>query len=96
MKVECRYLVLWLMLVSGCAGVDGTGMAEQDTPEEVRLKAVLFEAEDIAGSAINITINEDEILLEGFVETAVQKQRVEDLVRQNSGSGNVNNQITIK
>jgi osmotically-inducible protein OsmY len=96
MKTECRYLIIWLVLGSGCAGFDSSGMQRQDTAEEVRMKAVLLEAEDLAGSAINITIREGQTLLEGFVETAEQRQRAEDLVRQGSNGDNVRNRIRIK
>ncbi|MDK8465229.1 BON domain-containing protein [Marinobacter sp. SS13-12] len=96
MMAETRYLVLWLMLVTGCSVFDGSGMATQDTAEAVRLKAVLLEAEDLAGSAIDITIVEGEILLEGFVETTTQRQRAEDLVRENSKLDGVSNQIVVK
>lgn len=96
MKTDCRYLVLWLMLMSGCSVVDDSGKANQDTAEAVRLKSVLLEAEDLAGSAIDITLEEGEILLEGFVETDAQRQRAEDLVRENSKLDNVSNQIVVK
>lgn len=96
MMTETRYLVLWLMLVSGCSVFDGSGMATQDTAEAVRLKAVLLEAEDLAGSAIDITIVDGEILLEGFVETSTQRQRAEDLVREHSSMDDVSNQIRVK
>ncbi|MEP1213968.1 MAG: BON domain-containing protein [Marinobacter sp.] len=96
MKADFRHLVLWLMLVSGCATIDGSGMAEQDAAEAVRLKAVLLEADDLAGSAIDVTIHEDEILLEGFVETTAQRQRAEDLVRKNSELNSVTNEIVVK
>ena len=96
MKADFPHLVLWLMLVSGCATIDGSGKAEQDAAEAVRLKAVLLEADDLAGSAIDITIDEGEILLEGFVETTAQRQRAEDLVRENSKLDNVSNQIEVK
>lgn len=96
MKADYRYLMLWFMLVSGCTVFDGSGMAKQDTAEAVRLKAVLLEADDLAGSAIDITIDEGEILLEGFVETTAQRQRAEDLVRENSKLDNVSNQIEVK
>lgn len=96
MKAEARFLVLWLMLISGCSVFDGSGMATQDTAEAVRLKAVLLEADDLAGSAIDITIVEGEILLEGFVETTTQRQRAEDLMRENSKLDGVNNQIVVK
>ncbi len=96
MKTECRYLVLWLTLVSGCTSFGGSGMAKQDTVEEIRLKAILLETEDLAGSAINITVDEGQVLLEGFVETATQRQRAAELVRENSSLDDVSNRITVK
>ena len=96
MKAECRYLVLWIGLVSGCAGFGSNGISGQGTQEEVRLKAVLLEAEDLAGSAINITIDEGTVLLEGFVETSTQRERAEDLMRENSNLNDISNQIIVK
>ena len=99
MKTDGRYLVLCLALVTGCAGFDGrppTDVPRQDSAEAVRLKAVLLEAEDLAGSAIDITIDQGRILLEGFVETASQRQRTEELVRENSDMDDVTNRIKVK
>lgn len=98
MTADGRSLMLWLMLVSGCTVFNGelSDMQRQDSAEEVRLKAVLLEAGDLAGSAIDITIDGDEILLEGFVETTTQRQRAEDLVRENSKLDAVSNQIVVK
>lgn len=90
--------MLWLLLVTGCAGFDGepaTDIPRQGTPEEVRLKAVLLESEDIAGSAIDITIDQGRIVLEGFVETAAQRQQAEGLMRDSSDM-DVTNRITVK
>lgn len=59
MKADCRSLMLGLLLVSGCTVFNGelSSRQQQDSAEEVRLKAVLLEAEDLAGSAIDITID---------------------------------------
>lgn len=96
MKVEHRFLVIWLVLVTGCTPFEGSGMANQETEEAVRLKAVLLEADNLAGSAIDITIDEGEILLEGFVETTAQRRQAEELVRKNSKLDKVSNQIVVK
>lgn len=98
MKADCRSLMLGLLLVSGCTVFNGelSSRQQQDSAEEVRLKAVLLEAEDLAGSAIDITIDGGEILLEGFVETTTQRQRAEDLMRENSKLDAVSNQIVVK
>lgn len=92
-------LLLWLVVFfSGCAGFpgEGSGNAQQDSAEAVRLKAVLLEAEDLAGSAIDVTVKDDRILLEGFVEKSAQRQRAEDLVREHSDIDRVTNHIEVK
>lgn len=97
-KAHCCRLMLLLLLVSGCSTLDQglSGMPQQDSGDEIRLKAVLLEAEGLAGSAINVTIDGDKILLDGFVETDSQRQRAEDLMRENSGLNDVINRITVK
>lgn len=88
-------LFLWLIGVSGCAGFSGAN-TQQDSAEAVRLKAVLLEAPDLAGSAIDITVDEDRILLEGFVEKKSQRQRAEALVREHSEIDRITNHIQVK
>lgn len=98
MKIGSMLVVLSLILHVNCSGIVGqsspSGM--NDTAEEVRLKAVLLEADDLAGSAINITIDQGTILLEGFVETDSQRSRAEDLVRESSELDDVSNRIEVK
>ncbi|MFC4258842.1 BON domain-containing protein [Marinobacter lacisalsi] len=101
MKADWRntVLLLWLLIISGCAGFPGDGSgstAEQDNAEAVRLKAVLLEAEDLAGSAIDVTVGDNRILLEGFVEKSSQRQRAEDLVREHADIERVTNRIEVK
>lgn len=93
-----RYLfLLSLTLVTGCSGFsDQSPQGGIDSAEEVRLKAVLLEAEDLAGSAIDITVNQNAILLEGFVETDSQRLRAEDLMREHSDFNEVTNRIEVK
>ncbi|GGY65783.1 BON domain-containing protein [Marinobacter zhanjiangensis] len=88
-------LVSGMIVFSGCAGFAGEN-TQQDAAEAVRLKAVLLEAPDLAGSAIDVTVSEDRILLEGFVEKATQRQRTEDLVREHSEIDQVSNRIEVK
>lgn len=92
-------LLLCLLVISGCAGLSGDGPVsdgQQDSTEAVRLKAVLLEAEDLAGSAIDVTVGDDRILLEGFVETDSQRERAEDLVREHADMDRVTNRIEVK
>lgn len=89
---------LSLILVVSCSGMDGQSspLGVNDTAEEIRLKAVLLEADDLAGSAINITVNQGTILLQGFVETDGQRSRAEDLMREHSDMNEVSNRIEVK
>ena len=92
-------LFLGVLLVNGCAGLSGEGSgnnAQQDSAEAVRLKAVLLDAEDLAGSAIDVTVGENRILLEGFVEKSAQRRKAENLIRENSDTGRVTNRIQVK
>lgn len=101
MRADWRNVLLLLcfLVMSGCAGLSGDGPVndgQQDSAKAVRLKAVLLEAEDLAGSAIDVTVGDDRILLEGFVETDSQRERAEDLVREHADIDRVTNRIEVK
>lgn len=98
MKIDNWLVVLSLILVGSCSGIGGQSspLGGNDTAEEVRLKAVLLEADDLAGSAIDITVNQGTIVLEGFVETDSQRSRAEDLMREHSELDEVTNRIEVK
>lgn len=99
LKADWRCLTVALYFLTGCSGMGGGQFDEsspQDTPEEVRLKAVLLEQDDIAGSAIDVTIEEERLLLEGFVEKQSEKERVEELMREHSDLDEVDNRIEVK
>lgn len=93
---DWRYLILVAGLLAGCAGDPFSESSPQDTSAEVSLKSVLLEDEDIAGSAIDVTIDGDRVLLEGFVEKESQRQRAEELVREHSELDEVDNRIEVK
>lgn len=99
MKPDWRYLILAALLAGGCATTDSDQFSEsspQGTSAEVRLKSVLLEDEDIAGSAIDITIEDERIVLEGFVEQDSQRERVEQRVREHGDVDQVDNRIEVK
>lgn len=98
-KADWRYLLLCLILVGGCSAFQEEQFTEsspQGTAEEVRLKAVLLEADDIAGSAIDVTIDDDRLVLEGFVEKESQRQRAEELMQEHGDVDEVVNRIEVK
>lgn len=101
MRADRRNVLLFLCVLglSGCAGLSGGGPGndgQQDSAEAVRLKAVLLEAEDLAGSAIDVTVGDEGILLEGFVETDSERERAEELVREHADIDRVTNRIEVK
>ncbi len=98
MKTDWRALILLLMFIPGCAVFDGDQDVDgaQDSAEEVRLKAVLLEADNLGGAAIDVTIDQETILLEGFVETDAQRKRAENLMRENSDIDSVTNRLEVR
>lgn len=98
MRIDRSLVLFSLIFVVGCSGFGGPlpESAVNDSAEAVRLKAVLLEAQELAGSAIDITINRGTVLLEGFVETASQRSRAEDLVRESSELDEISNRIEVR
>lgn len=93
-------LLLFLaILASGCAGFMGQGSAgwdEQAAPEAVRIKALLIEAPDLAGSAIAVEFNQGVVTLGGFVANEEQRRRAAALVSEQGGVTRVVNDIVVK
>jgi len=98
MRIKSCLVALSLTLLVSCSGMGGqlSSSSVNDTAEEVRLKAVLLEADDLAGSAIDITVSQGVIVLQGFVETELQRTRAEDLMREYSDLDDVSNRIEVK
>ncbi|WP_404363311.1 BON domain-containing protein [Marinobacter sp.] len=99
--MKCRLLpVLILVLAAGCAGPgahqDEATLSRQDSLEALEIKAALIEELGISGSAIDVTVEEGQVILEGFVETRQQSQRAEDIAQEQSDAGRVDNRITVK
>lgn len=98
MRINSCVAVLALMLSLNCSGLDNQAspVNSNDTAREARLRAVLLEADDLAGSAINVTVKQGTIELQGFVETHSQRSRAEDLMREHSDLADVSNRIEVK
>lgn len=93
-------IVLMLFLVSGCAsnpwGKESAELSQQDSPEAVRIKVKLLNAEELAGSAIDVESDNGRVVLRGFVETEEQKQRAEAIARESDNVTEVVNDIVVK
>lgn len=92
-------LVLAAILLASCAGTpinESARLENQDSPQAVRIKALLLEEPDLAGSAIDVDMRNDRVILEGFVETEDQRERAEAIARDQGSGSEVENRITVK
>lgn len=92
-------LVLTATLLASCADTpinESARLENQDSPQAVRIKALLLEEPDLAGSAIDVDIRNDRVILEGFVETEDQRERAEAIARDQGSCSEVENRITVK
>ncbi|MBS3805709.1 MAG: BON domain-containing protein [Oleiphilaceae bacterium] len=91
--------VLLLALSFGCsspASKEAALPSQQDSPEALRIKAALMDAQGLGGSAIDVTYHNNEIILEGFVETSEQRTQAETIAREQGQAASVVNKITVK
>jgi len=94
--------LLAVALVAGCADTpvnESARLENQDSPQAVRIKALLLEEPDLAGSAIDVDLRDDRVILEGFVETENQRERAEAIAREQGEKGEnreVENRLTVK
>ncbi len=86
-------------LLMGCADSpvkESASMEQQDPLEAVQIKARLLEASDLAGAAIDVDVEGDKAILDGFVETPEQRDRAEAIAREHQKVKTVENNIQIK
>lgn len=86
-------------LLAGCADTpinESARLENQDSPQAVRIKALLLEEPGLAGSAIDVDMSGDGVILEGFVETEDQRERAEAIAREQGQGSEVENRITVK
>jgi osmotically-inducible protein OsmY len=91
--------LLAVALLAGCAEApinESARLEHQDSPQAVRIKALLLEEPDLAGSAIDVDMSGDGVILEGFVETEEQRERAEAIAREQGDGSEVENRITVK
>ena len=71
-------------------------LEQQDSLEAVQIKARLLEAQELAGAAIDVELEDDHAILRGFVETAQQRDRAEAIAREQDKVKTVENNIIVK
>lgn len=106
MMFPCHRLVVLVIpglfllgLLTGCADApinESARLEQQDSRAAVRIKAWLLEAEDLAGSAIDVDLDGDRAILRGFVETDEQRERAEAITREHDRVNEVDNRISVK
>lgn len=92
-------ILISTLLVSSCVGFLGeepAGWDHQAAPEAVRIKALLMEAPDLAGSAIAVEYDQGRVTLGGFVAKEEQRQRAETIAREQDEVDEVTNNIEVK
>ena len=100
--MNCRF---WLILVStlgllaGCAsplGNEAADLSEQDSAAAVRIKGSLIQQLEMAGTAIDVQVENGRALLGGFVETAAERERAAEIARRHQAVTEVVNEIVVK
>ena len=91
-------LLLSALLV-GCANApvnESARLAQQDSLKAVQIKARLLEAQELAGAAIDVELEDDHAILRGFVETAQQRDHAEAIAQDQDEVKTVENNIIVK
>lgn len=87
------------VLIQGCASPRGNESAQlehQDSPVAIEIKAMLLEKQSLSGSAIDVSAEDGDVVLTGFVETQDQKREAEAVASQHDQAGRVRNKIEVK
>lgn len=105
-KISTLYLAASLMAatasvvgLTGCAGDRydrSTGEYIDDKALESRVKSALGDNPEYKFDGVNVTSFRGTVQLSGFVNTADQRARAEDVVKTVNGVRRVENKITVK
>jgi hyperosmotically inducible periplasmic protein len=88
-----------ISIASGCAGTpvrESTGEFIDDSAITTRIKTALLERKSVSGTDISVETFKGTVQLGGFVNSADEKQRAEDLARSVGGVKSVVNGIEVK
>jgi osmotically-inducible protein OsmY len=86
-------------LSSGCAGTstrESTGEYIDDASITTKVKAAFVKDPVVKALQVNVDTFKGTVQLSGFVDTAEQKSRAEQVARGINGVANVKNNITVK
>jgi hypothetical protein len=86
-------------LVSGCAATatrQSTGELVDDTTITAKVKADFVRDDTVKALDVSVTTFKGVVQLSGFVDTAVEKARAEQIAAAVSGVKSVQNNITVK
>ncbi|HKL52784.1 MAG TPA: BON domain-containing protein [Wenzhouxiangellaceae bacterium] len=86
-------------LAMGCANPwadDSAKLENQDAVAAVRIKAALIAEPGLAGSAIDVEIDNGKALLTGFVESEAQSREAVRVARLQQGVSTVVNRLVVK
>jgi osmotically-inducible protein OsmY len=85
--------------LGGCASPwpnESADLSAQDSATALRVKAALIDAPELAGAAIDVTMEDGRARLAGFVETAEQRRLAERIAGREDGVDGVINDIVVK
>ena len=91
--------IVFVAVATGCAtpwANESAKLENQDSDSAVRIKAALIAEPGLAGSAIDVEIEDGEAVLTGFVETEAQARQAVRLARGQQGVSTVINRIVVK
>ena len=108
MKKTLKYIALGLLATTvtlatitttGCSSKEykrSSGEYLDDQTLTARVKSALFADPNVSGFQVNVDSYKGVVSLSGFVDTAAQKARAEDIARQVNGVRQVQNNLSVK
>jgi hyperosmotically inducible periplasmic protein len=108
MKKTLKYIALGLLATTvtvatltttGCSNSSykrSSGEYLDDQTLTARVKSALFSDPNVSGFQVNVDSYKGVVSLSGFVDTAAQKSRAEDVARQVNGVRSVQNNLSVR
>lgn len=91
--------ILTLVILAGCAGTrtqESTGEYVDDVAITTKVKSKLLASPDTKGTDISVETFKGTVQLSGFVDTAMEKRKAEEIAAATDGVARVDNKITVK
>jgi osmotically-inducible protein OsmY len=108
MKKTLKYIALGLLATTvtvatltttGCSSSNykrSSGEYLDDQTLTARVKSALFSDPNVSGFQVNVDSYKGVVSLSGFVDTAAQKARAEEVARQVNGVRSVQNNLSVR